>query len=150
NRAHSIDLVIHALLPVKIHQGMGFSVVRSKAFLNQVFPIVRSLNELRAAPVANALLLRSSAVSVVNVSATWTHQPSYEAVHQIRRIGTDLNDEQMITWLQLAIKGFGLLDVPRITVKDKTLGAIRSGNTFGNNSIHNIVTDQFACVHLLF
>jgi hypothetical protein len=105
--------------------------------------IVRPPDELPAAPLASTRLLKQRlrviggrTVSAVNALG----QPLNNAFE----IGCKVNDNETISYIQLALNSGSLSQVARVTIENKPIPAVRHLNPIRNQSINGSIINQIA------
>src|SRR5580693_4811741 len=65
NGAHPINLMVNALCRVVLDQRIRLAVIRPESLVDQIFAIVRTMNQFATAPVANTAVGGHSAVNII-------------------------------------------------------------------------------------
>src|SRR5688572_22066683 len=100
--------------------------------------------------IADSGRFRYSALHVEDISTARAHQPANKAIHDLKSVGKNLDDKDVIVSPQLLMKGFRLGYGSWISIQYEPGGAIISRNALRNNAVYDVVTHQVARVHACF
>src|SRR5438105_559904 len=133
-RSHAVYLVVHTQVPIKLDQRMRLFTVSPETLQNQIFPIIRPVDQRRTAYVANLVAPGRFAVSVIDLSAFRTHQPPDEALFTSEPlgIGREFDDRKFVVIAHLSTESLRLRNVPGISIQDKSVLAVVPLDAFCN------------------